>query len=118
MVGPISETVGFGPTNDPGGPKATAGAATRAIAAEATTATRAPPRGQRRRASWDTEDLDLISGSCPCDGHGIAVRGEADHQGLRTTRSIGLPGFDPRKNVMSPLLGGHTRCDSSPATEP
>src|ERR1700733_4220861 len=72
MVGPISETVGFGPTNVPGGPKATAGAATRAIAAEATTATRAPPRGQRRGASWDTEDLDLISGSCPCDGHVVS----------------------------------------------
>src|ERR1700722_11855198 len=62
MVEPISETVGFGPTNDPGGPKATAGAATRAIAVEAMTPTRATPRGRRTGADWGAEDLDLISG--------------------------------------------------------
>jgi hypothetical protein len=79
MVEPTSETVGFGPTNVPGGLKATAGAATRAIAAEAVIPTRATPSGRRRGADWGTEDLNLISGLLSVEGScGIAVRGEAD----------------------------------------
>jgi hypothetical protein len=77
MVEPTSETVGRGPTNDPGGVRATAGAATRAIAAEAKRPTKAALRGRRRGADRDTEDLDLISG-LPVRGmsFAIAVRGE------------------------------------------